>query len=78
MKKRYVTIHEIDTDKVQARRTLEDWVTYLEDDAAGDFTGEPTWDAVYETIILEFIMSGDFTEFVTEIDGGFVGQIEIV
>lgn len=64
--RRYVFAYDLDTDAVMARRTLEDWVTFLSEDIdEGEIT---TWDDVFGVIVDSFIMGGDFTEFVSEAD----------
>jgi hypothetical protein len=59
-------MYDLDTDAVQARRTLEDWITYLTDD--DNDVELSTWDDIYEVIVLDFISGGDYVEFVTEVN----------
>lgn len=60
----HIIIHTINSDAVRARRTREDWATFLEIEADSD------WDTIEEAIILEFMSGGDFIEFV---DGKVMG-----
>ena len=66
MIKHYVTIHEIDTKKVRASKSLAKWVEDLEDGVGGSFSGELTWDAVFACLVWEYIIGGDYAEYVTE------------
>lgn len=65
----HIIIHQINSTAVRARRTKQDWVTFLELDDA-----DANWDAIEENIVLRFYFEGDFSEFVTPKIQGFASM----
>lgn len=61
----HIIAHRINSDAVRARRTREDWCTYLE------LEPDTSWDDIEDAIIFEYMTGGDFVEFVTGIVRGF-------
>lgn len=54
----HVIIHKVNSDAIRARRTQEDWVTYLEIESGS------SWDEIEEAMVMEFMTGGDFVEFI--------------
>lgn len=63
--KRYIFAYDVNTEAIQARRSFDDWVTYLAEDDDEVRSSLTTWDDVYDAVLEEHIHAGDYFEFVT-------------
>lgn len=65
MSRTHVIIHKVNSDAVRARRTREDWCTYLE------IENDATWDDIEDALVFEYMTGGEYVEFVTGVVRGF-------
>lgn len=79
--KKFVVMYDIDEEAVQARHTIAEWESIINDEfgavttSGGDDWND--WESIYTAIIWEFVFSGDYTDLVAEVYANFPTAIDI-
>lgn len=80
--RRYVATYEVDDTAVKNAHSFMEWVMIF---AEGDLEQaeilveewEGNWDCILEAVILEYVQSGDYSDYVQEVDGGFDEEVHL-